>query len=124
MKTLFPIKGSPQQELELIAGRVRIGVTGAVGAITGGLGVTSVTRDSAGVYIFLLEDEPATIYGAKGIVRSDAAVDLQVQLETISESTKTITLRCVAVAAETDPGDGDDLCFEFLVSRKQVGRAA
>jgi len=91
--------------------QVHIKVTiGATGACTldaaSSLGVASITRTSAGLYVITLRDKYTALMNAQFVSLDNAIQDLtfQVNAETVA-STKTITLWTLTGATATDPTD-------------------
>lgn len=108
-----------QPELVVIAGRVAIGATGAVGASTG-KGFT-VTRTGAGLYTITLDAAgavPALLFGMADVVFATANNTQTACVLTLNAASKLITLQCndagtVDVAA--DPPSGAFLQFLIVV---------
>ena len=87
--------------------KVTIGATGAPTlSADASLGVASITRTSAGLYVITLRDKYTALVNASFMHLDDALQDLsfQVNAETVA-STKTITLWTRVVATATDPTD-------------------
>lgn len=100
------------------------GAVGAVGVIRGaatGNKVTSVVRDSAGVYIITLDDKYVQLYAHHGtIFTAGAAVDMYVQGETWNATPAatgaTIQVRCMTANVETDPPNLAEVFVELILS--------
>lgn len=110
-----------EKEVKSLYLDVAIGASGAP-TLTKGLGITSITRDSAGVYIITLNDTFKRLmsFDVKQLV--SAAEDLTFQLETESvASAKTIQFRAVAAGVETDPSNGSRLLIKIDVKNSSVG---
>jgi len=87
--------------------KVTIGATGAPTlSADASLGVASITRTSAGLYVITLRDKYTALVNASFMHLDDALQNLsfQVNAETVA-STKTITLWTRVVATATDPTD-------------------
>jgi hypothetical protein len=85
-------------------------------------GVTSITRDGAGLYSIVFEDKFPTIIGVNFGFLAAAAVDLKWQVVSFTASTKTLVIRSVAVATETDPADGTSLYLDLKVRNSSITR--
>jgi len=70
-----------------------------------GLGVASVTRSSAGLYVITLQDKYMRLMQADVSIQSSAAIDLRPQLvsENVS-SAKTVVFRTIVGSVATDSG--------------------
>jgi len=88
--------------------KVTIGASGDPTLSTDGssLGVASITRTSAGLYVITLRDKYTALVNASFMHLDDTLQNLsfQVNAETVA-STKTITLWTRVVATATDPTD-------------------
>ena len=87
--------------------KVAIGATGAPTlSADASLGVASITRTSAGLYVITLRDKYTALVNASFMHLDDTLQNLsfQVNAETVA-STKTITLWTRVVATATDPTD-------------------
>jgi hypothetical protein len=116
----FSRKQSLEKEIKEIYARVNIGASGAP-TLQDGLGVASITRDSAGVYILTLEDKYTRLMHIDVKQLAAAAEDLTFQLEAQAVSTtKTITFRCLAAAVETDPSSGSVLYVKMDLKNTSV----
>lgn len=85
--------------------KVAIGATGEPTLdAASSLGVASVTRTSAGLYVITLRDKYTALVNAQFVSLDNAIQDLtfQVNAETVA-STKTITLWTLTGATATDP---------------------
>jgi len=85
--------------------KVTIGATGAPTlSADASLGVASISRTSAGLYVITLRDKYTALVNASFMHLDDALQDLsfQVNAETVA-STKTITLWTRVAATATDP---------------------
>lgn len=116
----FSRKQSLEKEVKEIYARVNIGASGAP-TLQDGLGVASITRDSAGVYILTLEDKYTRLMHLDVKQLVAAAQDLNIQLEAQDvSSAKTVTFRCIAGAVETDPADGSVLYIKLDLKNTSV----
>jgi hypothetical protein len=103
--------------LGIVIGKVAIGATGAVGTITtnGKVGIT-VTRSSAGVYVFTIPKGDITNFDAK--VWGDAATTAnnifftRVMAHTDADGTITIQNEVLNGTA-TDPSSGLEIRFQY-----------
>lgn len=110
-----------EKEVKALYADVAIGATGAP-TLTEGLGVASVVRDSAGVYIITLQDKYNRLMQVSAVQLAAAAEELTIQLEAEAVATsKTVTIRCIdAAAAETDPSNGSRLLIRIDVKNSTV----
>jgi hypothetical protein len=96
-----------QKGIKEVHFKVTIGATGAPTlSADASLGVASISRTSAGLYVITLRDKYTALVNASFMHLDDALQDLsfQVNAETVA-STKTITLWTRVVATATDPTD-------------------
>lgn len=111
-----------EKEVKSLFLDVSIGASGAP-TLTKGLGIASITRDSAGVYIVTLQDKYVRLMhvDVKQLVAS--AEDLQFQLESEDvDGDKTIVFRCVdSTGTETDPSDGSRLLAKIDLKNSTAG---
>lgn len=112
------------REVKTVYGRVSIGATGAPTLdTTNSIGVASVSRDSAGVYIVTLQDKYNALLHAQIMMLEATAEDITFQVETEDvASAKTIQIQCKAAAVETDPSDGSVLLLKFDLKNSSVSR--
>lgn len=119
-KQLYPGPKAAQPELVLLAARVAIGGTGAVGTITG-RGIT-VTRTGAGLYTVVIKAlgnaVPDILFADIDVGFATGTNTQSAKILTISPSTATITIQTndagtVDVAA--DPPSGSFLLFAVIV---------
>lgn len=103
--------------------KFNFGATGAPTLATDqAKGVASITRDSAGLYSIVFEDKFPTLIGVNFGFLSSAAVDLKWQVVSYTASTKTLVVRSVAVATETDPADGTSLFLDIKARNSSITR--
>ncbi len=87
------------------------------------LGVASITRDSAGVYIVTLQDKYSALLHMDVMQLQATAQNLTFQVEAESvASAKTIQFQCKAAATETDPTSGSVLLIKIDVKNSSVTR--
>lgn len=112
------------REVKTVYGRVSIGASGAPTLDTSNsIGVASVTRDSAGVYVVTLDDKYNALLHADIMMVEATAEDITFQVETEAVSTaKTIQFQCKAAAVETDPSDGSILLLKFDLKNSSVSK--
>ena len=105
-----------EKDIKALYADVAIGASGAP-TLTRGLGVASIVRDSAGVYVLTLQDAYNRLMSVDVKQLVAAAEDLQFQLEAEDvDGAKTVTFRCIdSAAAETDPSSGSRLLIKIDV---------
>jgi hypothetical protein len=112
---------SLEKEIKSLYADVAIGASGAP-TINKALGVESITRDSAGVYILTLQDKYTRLVAVNAVQLVASAQDLNIQLEAEDvDGAKTITLRCVSAGVETDPANGSRLLINIDLKNSSVG---
>jgi len=124
---------SLEKEIKSIYADLAIGATGAV-TLTKGLGIASVTRDSAGVYIITLDDTYTRLMSFNCVALDDATQGLKFDLEAEDvDGEKTIQFRClvdvvtfddpnyVTTPTETDPSSGARLLINIDLKNTGVG---
>lgn len=110
-----------EKEVKSLFAEVAIGATGAP-TLTSGLGVASITRDSAGVYIVTLEDKYVRLMHVHVMMLEATAEDLTFQVESEDvDGEKTIQFQCKAAAVETDPSSGSVLLIKVDVKNSASG---
>lgn len=112
------------REVKQLHAKVAIGAAGAPTLDTEiSVGIASVTRDSAGVYIMTLEDAYNDLVDFHVMQQAAAAEDLTFQIEAEDvASAKTIQFRAQAAATETDPSDGSTLFIKIALKNTSVRR--
>lgn len=107
-------KQALETEVKEIFAKVTIGASGAP-TLTTGIGVSSISRTSAGLYVLTLQDYYYNLKSFSGSVVSSSAEDLKFQVKTdgISSSSKTVTFFTLAVGTATDPANGDVLLLKL-----------
>lgn len=110
------------REVKSVYGRVSIGASGAPTLVAASsIGVASVERDSAGVYIVTLDDKYHSLLHASVMHLEATAEDLTFQVESEDvDGAKTIQIQCKAAAVETDPSDGSVLLLKFELKNTNV----
>jgi hypothetical protein len=106
----FNRKQALAKEVKEIYAEISIGASGAP-TLVQPLGVASISRTSAGLYVLTLQDQYIRLMDAHVSIQSAAAQDLSAQIaaQAVNTSAKTITFRTVAGAVETDPSNGSVL---------------
>ena len=118
----FHRQQSLTREVKTLHGKFAVGASGAPTLdATLSMGIESVTRDSAGVYIITLEDRYNDLLDFHPTLEAAAAEDLtfQVESETVN-TTKTITFQCKAAAVETDPSNGSTIRFKIELKNTNI----
>lgn len=112
------------REVKHLHAKVAIGASGAPTLDSEiSVGIASISRDSAGVYILTLDDKYKKLVGFKVMQEAAAAEDLTFQIESEDvASAKTIQFQCKAAAVETDPSSGSSLFLEIAVKNTSVLR--
>lgn len=119
IRRTFPGANASQPNLIMVAGRVAIGATGAVGASVGKL--FTVTRTAAGLYTVTLDSSgavPAIVYAAANLVFATGSDTQTVSILTLDATNKKITLQvndAGTVDTAADPPSGSILQFLILV---------
>ena len=116
----FSRKQALEKEIKELHVEVAIAAAGAP-TLTHKLGVTSVTRDSAGVYIITLDDKYVRLcmVHVKQVAAVAQDLTFQIEAETVS-TTKQITIQCKAGAVETDPSSGSKLLIKLELKNSSV----
>ena len=118
----FNRKQALEKEVKELYAEVAIGASGAP-TLTSGLGIASVTRDSAGVYIVTLDDQYVRLLSFHVTQLAATAEDLTFQIESdnSSNSAKTIQFQSKAAAVETDPSSGSSLYIKINLKNTTSG---
>lgn len=113
--SFHPPRGSLEIDVVTLFAKVTVGGTGAA-TLTSGKGVTSVTRNSAGKYTFLLDDAyNAFLYGNAKILHSTLSDPQTVGITanlfseavaTVAAPTVVFQFQNVATGAAADPASG------------------
>lgn len=72
-RTFAPPKGYLEKGVARLFCKIITGASGAVDAASGGKGITSVTRNSAGLYTIVLQDKYQSLLKATAVVRGTAS---------------------------------------------------
>lgn len=112
------------REVKHLHAKVSIGASGAPTLDTNlSIGVASITRDSAGVYILTLDDKYNALIDFSVMQVAASAEDLTFQIESEDvDGAKTIQFQCKAAAVETDPSDGSSLLIKIALKNTSVSR--
>lgn len=113
------------REVKILHARVAIGASGAPTLdVNDSVGIASITRDSAGVYDLVLDDQYNDLMHFNVIMLEATAEDLtfQIESESVASSTKTIKFQCKAAAVETDPSDGSVLLIRVELKNSSIAR--
>ncbi len=112
------------REVKSLYAYVSIGATGAPTLSTdNSVGVTSISRDSAGVYIVTLDDKYNRLVHFNVMMLEATAEDLTFQVESEDvDGAKTIQFQCKAAAVETDPSNGSVLLIKIDLKNTSVAR--
>jgi hypothetical protein len=87
------------------------------------IGVASISRDSAGVYIVTLDDKYNSLLHFNVMMLEATAEDLTFQVESEDvNGAKTIQFQCKAAAVETDPSNGSVLLIKIDLKNSSVTR--
>lgn len=110
-----------EKEVKHLYAEVAIGGTGAP-TLTSGLGITSISRVSAGKYLVTLNDKYVRLMSASAIVLKTAGEDITVQLSAQDVAgAKTVTFLCKTAATATDPASGDVLFIRIDLKNSTSG---
>lgn len=103
---------------------VTIGASGAPTKVANdSVGVATVTRDTAGVYIVTLDDKYNSLVGFHVMQEATTAEDLTFQVESEDVAgAKTVQFQCKAAAVETDPSSGSTLRVTMVLKNTSVAR--
>lgn len=117
----FNRKQALEKEVKELYADIAIGASGAP-TITKALGITSITRNSAGLYTMVLNDKYNRLMSVQISQLVSSAQDIVFQLvsETVSASTKNIVFRAQAAAVATDPASGSRLLIQINVKNSSV----
>lgn len=112
------------REVKILTAKISIGASGAPTLVSNdSVGIASVVRDSAGVYVITLDDKYNSLVGLSVMLQSATAEDLSFQIESEDvSSAKTVQIQCKAAAVETDPSDGSTLLVELKLKNSSVSR--
>jgi hypothetical protein len=112
------------REVKSLYGKVSIGASGAPTlSVNDSIGITSISRDSAGVYIVTLDDKYNAFLQVSIMMLEATAEDLTFQVESEAvATTKIIKFQCKAADAETDPSNGSVLLLKIDLKNTSVVR--
>lgn len=115
---------SLSREVKILHARVAIGASGAPTLDSDlSVGVASVVRDSAGVYVVTLDDKYNNLLHVDVMQLEATAEDLTFQVESEAVATaKTVQIQAKAAAVETDPSDGSVLLLRLELKNTNVPR--
>jgi len=115
---------SLSREVKILHAKVAIGASGAPTLDTDlSVGVASVVRDSAGVYVVTLDDKYNALLHVDVMQVAASAEDLTFQVESEAVATaKTVQIQAKAAAVETDPSDGSVLLLRLELKNTNVPR--
>lgn len=111
---------SIEQSKVFLFGKVAIGATGAptLSAVNS-KGIKSITRNSAGKYTIVLQDNYVRLYGAsaKTVGNTCAAPTSWIFSEQVNSATSpSLILQFAnAAGAATDPGNGETVLFQLIL---------
>jgi hypothetical protein len=109
-----------EKEVKELSLDVAIGAAGAP-TLTEGLGVTSISRVSAGLYRITLNDKWSRLMDVHVVHLAATAEDLtaQVKLETVT-TTKLVEVFTKVAAVATDPANGDRLLITLKLKNSSI----
>ena len=110
----FNRKQALDKEIKEIYANVTIGASGAPTLVSANsVGVASISRTSAGLYVLTLQDKYMKLMHAHVQIVTPVAEDIvsNVVSESVA-SAKTVTFRCTTGGVATDPASGDS----FLIA--------
>jgi len=111
-----------EKEIKEIYLKVAIGASGAPTLVArANVGVTSISRSSAGVYVITLQDKYMRLMHSSVRIMAPVAENLTTQV--VSENVavaKTITFRCVNGTVATDPASGDNFLIALQLKNSSV----
>lgn len=112
-----------EKEVKAIYAIVTIAGSGAPTLVAAdSKGVASITRNSAGQYTLVLQDQYNKLMQAQVSIQSATAQDLHAQQvsETVASSTKNVVFRTLAVGVATDPSSGSVLRIRLDLKNSSV----
>jgi len=115
---------SLSRELKIVSALVNIGASGApTKVVNDSVGVATIVRDSAGVYIMTLDDKYNGLVYFNVMQEASSAEDLTFQMESEDVTgAKTVQFQCKAAAVETDPSSGSVLRITMFLKNSSVTR--
>lgn len=110
-----------EKEIKHLNVEISIGATGAP-TLVKKLGVASISRTSAGLYVLTLQDKYSRFINMQIMQEAAAAEDLDFQVVSKSvNSAKTITFLCKTGGVATDPSNGSRLYLDISLKNSSVG---
>lgn len=110
-----------EKEIKHLHVEVLIGASGAP-TLVKKLGVASISRTSAGLYVLTLQDKYSRFMHMHVMQEAASAEDLNFQVTGKSvNSAKTITFLCTTGGVATDPSDGSRLYLDISLKNSSVG---
>lgn len=118
----FNRKQALEKEIKEIYAKVTIAGSGAPTLVANqSLGVASISRSSAGLYVLTLQDAYMRLMDAHISIVTPNAEDIKVNLVSESvASSKQVTFRCTAAAVATDPASGDSFLISLQLKNSSV----
>jgi hypothetical protein len=118
----FNRKQALEKEVKELYLNVAIGASGAPTLTTGqNVGIQSITRDTAGVYIITLQDAYTRLMSMQVMNVAASSQDLVFAIEAQAvATTKTIQFRCLTANVETDPASGSVLLIQLNLKNSSV----
>lgn len=112
----FNRRQSLEKEVKDLYIKINIGATGAPTLAPGAsYGAASITRNGAGDYSLVLQDQYSSLKFFEGILLDADAEDIRLQLqsEDVNSSDKVINFFTLTGGTETDPSDGSALLLKI-----------
>lgn len=117
----FNRKQALEKEVKELHADVAVGASGAP-TLTKGMGIASITRNSAGLYTMVLQDNYVRLMGMEvmQVAASAQALAFQIAAEDV-DGAKTIQFRCMdSSAAATDPSNGSRLLIRLELKNSSI----
>ena len=115
------------QMVSLLA-KVSIGSSGAPTLVSGtGMGILSVTRNSAGAYTFALSNPFYSLLGVRVSIKSGSSAPAAPIMNIVTDSANVTAAPLVKIqmrdlsAVATDPASGEVLYVELMFNRSSTG---
>ena len=105
---------------KILTASIVLGASGAVNStdlVTSGIAVSAV-RTSAGLYTIVLSDPYSALEFASAALAVPSAADIHAQVVSYTVATKTLIVRTIAVATETDAASG--VTIQLLLVMKEM----
>jgi hypothetical protein len=118
----FNRKQALEKEVKEIYAKVTIAASGAPTLVSASsLGVASIGRSSAGLYVLTLQDKYSSLKHAHIQIVTPTAEEMQANLVSESvASAKTVTFRCTTAGVATDPASGDSFLIALQLKNTTV----